>query len=109
MPSVNLAVAVIVTASLLLMLMRPRGIAEVWWVCGGAAILVVTQLVSWPTALHAVGDGIDVYLFLAGMMLLSELARREGSSALVGERGGRGRRGARAAASLRPSTPSGQG
>ena len=29
-------------------------------------------------AVIAVGKGTDVYLFLAGMMLLSELARREG-------------------------------
>jgi arsenical pump membrane protein len=78
MASTCLAVGLIVAASLLLMLIRPRGIAEVWWVGGGAGILVATRLVPWRTALHAIGEGTDVYLFLAGMMLLSELARREG-------------------------------
>jgi arsenical pump membrane protein len=35
-------------------------------------------LVPWPDAQRAVGRGTDVYLFLAGMMLLAELARSEG-------------------------------
>jgi arsenical pump membrane protein len=78
MPSAHLAVGLIVTASLLLMLIRPRDIAEGWWIGGGAAVLLVTTLMPWRTAVHAIGEGTDVYLFLAGMMLLSELARREG-------------------------------
>jgi arsenical pump membrane protein len=77
-PSPHLLLGLIVAASLLLMLFRVRGIAEVWWVGGGAIILVATRLVPWRAAIHAVGEGTDVYLFLAGMMLLSELAQREG-------------------------------
>jgi hypothetical protein len=38
----------------------------------------LTRLVPWRTAIHAVCEGADVYLFLAGIMLLSELAQREG-------------------------------
>jgi len=38
----------------------------------------VFALVPWKSALQAVGKGIDVYLFLVGMMLLAELARKEG-------------------------------
>jgi arsenical pump membrane protein len=38
----------------------------------------VAGLVPWTDVAHAVGRGTDVYLFLAGMMLLAELARREG-------------------------------
>ena len=64
--------------SLLLMLTRPRGLAEWVWVCGGAALLVATRLLPLGAALHAAGEGWDVYLFLAGMMLLAELAREEG-------------------------------
>ena len=30
--------------SILLMLLRPRGIAEPWWVGGGALLLVLTRL-----------------------------------------------------------------
>jgi arsenical pump membrane protein len=44
----------------------------------GAAILVVLGLMPWAGALGAAARGADVYLFLIGMMLLAELARREG-------------------------------
>lgn len=44
----------------------------------GAGVLVVTGLLPISQAGQAVAKGTDVYLFLTGMMLLSELARREG-------------------------------
>ncbi|HEY1809800.1 MAG TPA: arsenic transporter [Acidobacteriaceae bacterium] len=65
-------------ASVALMLARPRGIPEYVWICGGAVLLVVTRLLPLRTAGHAIFDGVDVYLFLTGMMLLAELAREEG-------------------------------
>jgi arsenical pump membrane protein len=65
----------IVLLSVALMLVRPRRIAEAYWVCGGAALLVALRLVSLPLAGKAIAEGLDVYLFLTGMMLLSELAR----------------------------------
>jgi arsenical pump membrane protein len=40
--------------------------------------MVVCGLLPWLDAWRAIGKGLDVYLFLTGMMLLSELARREG-------------------------------
>src|SRR5215469_6746628 len=69
---------VIVIASIVLMLVRPRGIAEVYWICAGALLLVGVGLVPVRLAGRAVAEGLDVYLFLAGMMLLSELARYYG-------------------------------
>ena len=69
---------VVVVASLVLMLTRPRGIAEVWWVGAGAVVLVAVRLVTVGVAVKAVGQGTDAYAFLAGMMLLSELARTHG-------------------------------
>ncbi len=68
----------IVGVSILLMLMRPRGIAEVYWIGGGVALLVVLRLVSFDLAGKAIARGSDVYFFLIGMMLLSELAREHG-------------------------------
>jgi arsenical pump membrane protein len=68
----------IVGLSLVLMLVRPRGIAEVWWISGGALLLVLLRLVPIQLAGEAVARGSDVYLFLIGMMLLSELAREQG-------------------------------
>src|ERR1700678_2903283 len=65
-------------ASILCMLLRPRKIAEAYWVCGGGILLVLTRLIPLPQAAHAVYEGLDVYLFLTGMMILAELAREEG-------------------------------
>jgi arsenical pump membrane protein len=68
----------IVAVSILLMLVRPRGIREVWWISGGALLLIALRLVPLTLAGQAVAKGSDVYLFLIGMMLLSELAREQG-------------------------------
>ncbi|MFZ0501019.1 MAG: arsenic transporter [Steroidobacteraceae bacterium] len=57
---------------------RPWGLPEAVWAMAGAAVLVLGSLVSWSQARAAVLAGMDVYLFLAGMMLLAELARAEG-------------------------------
>lgn len=65
----------IVAASIILMLLRPRGIAEVYWIGAGALLLVVLRLIPLKLAGQAVAAGTDVYLFLTGMMLLSEVAR----------------------------------
>ena len=74
----HLLLIAIVLLSILLMLLRPRGIAEVWWIGAGAVLLIALRLIPLRLAGHAVAEGIDVYLFLAGMMLLSELARYYG-------------------------------
>jgi arsenical pump membrane protein len=68
----------IIGLSILLMLVRPWGVPEVYWVGGGALLLVVLRLVSLQLATRAVAEGTDVYLFLIGMMLVSELAREQG-------------------------------
>ena len=59
-------------------MVRPRDIAEAWWACAGASILVLFALIPLGQAGAAVLKGVDVYLFLAGMMILSELAREAG-------------------------------
>jgi arsenical pump membrane protein len=68
----------IVGISILLMLIRPRGISEVWWISGGALLLLALRLIPLRLAGGAVAEGSDVYLFLTGMMLLSEVAREQG-------------------------------
>ncbi len=68
----------IVAISIVLMLVRPRGIAEVWWIAGGALLLIALRLIPLNLAARAVAEGSDVYLFLTGMMLLAELAREQG-------------------------------
>jgi arsenical pump membrane protein len=68
----------IVAISIVLMLLRPRGIAEVWWISGGALLLIALRLIPLKLAGNAIAKGTDVYLFLVGMMLLAELAREQG-------------------------------
>jgi arsenical pump membrane protein len=59
-------------------LFRPKDWPEAVWACLGAFLLVVSGLLPLSQAGLAVAKGTDVYLFLTGMMLLSELARKEG-------------------------------
>ncbi|MEO8835560.1 MAG: SLC13 family permease, partial [Caldimonas sp.] len=72
------AIYAIATVSLLGVVLRPFRSPEVVWAVAGAALLVFAGFVPWPAALGAMAKGIDVYLFLIGMMLLSALAEREG-------------------------------
>ncbi len=78
MPIAHIVLALIVALSILLMLFRPRDIAEVYWVGGGALLLLILQLIPLRLAGRAAAEGSDVYFFLLGMMLLSELAREHG-------------------------------
>jgi arsenical pump membrane protein len=57
---------------------RPWNLPEFIWAVAGAVLLVLLQLLPWQQALAATAKGIDVYLFLTGMMLLAEIARKEG-------------------------------
>ena len=68
-------IAAVATAAVIL---RPGRWPEAVWAGAGALALLVGGLLPLAAALQAVLEGWDVYLFLAGMMLLSELARREG-------------------------------
>jgi arsenical pump membrane protein len=57
---------------------RPFSWPEFIWAVAGAGLLVALGLLSPGEAWNGVIKGADVYLFLTGMMLLSELARQEG-------------------------------
>jgi arsenical pump membrane protein len=59
-------------------ILRPWRLPEALWAILGAIGLVVLSLLPWRDALRAVRSGADVYLFLAGMMILAELARQQG-------------------------------
>jgi arsenical pump membrane protein len=74
----HLLLSLIVGISILLMLIRPRNIPEGYWIGGGVLLLLLLRLVSWHLAARAALKALDVCLFLIGMMLLSELARKHG-------------------------------
>ena len=57
---------------------RPWNLPEFIWAVAGAVLLVLLNLLPWTDALAAAAKGMDVYLFLIGMMLLAEVARKEG-------------------------------
>jgi arsenical pump membrane protein len=91
--AMHVLLPLIVGLSILLMLLRPRQIPEVYWVGTGAFLLIVLRLIPLRLAGKAAAEGADVYFFLIGMMLLSELAREQGvfdwlsSAALKGAHG----------------------
>ncbi len=60
------------------LLFRPLRIPEYVWAVAAALLLPLTGSLPVATFVGAVAEGQDVYLFLVGMMLLAELARREG-------------------------------
>lgn len=89
----HILIAIVASLSILFMLIRPKGIPEVYWVGAGVVALLLLRLISLRLAAGAVVQGLDVYLFLTGMMLLSELARESGvfewlASAAVSRAGG---------------------
>ncbi len=59
-------------------IIRPFSWPEFIWAVSGAVLLVALGLLTPADALSGITKGTDVYLFLTGMMLLSELARQEG-------------------------------
>jgi arsenical pump membrane protein len=57
---------------------RPFRWPEAIWAVAGAVLLVGFGLLPWADALSGIRKGLDVYCFLAGMMLIAEVARQEG-------------------------------
>ncbi len=57
---------------------RPFRLPEALWALLGALALCLSGALPWADALRAAGKGTDVYLFLTGMMIVAELAGKEG-------------------------------
>ncbi len=71
-------VLLLVVACLSCMMVRPFGLPEAVPALAGAALLVLFGAIGPQAALAAAGRGMQVYLFLTGMMLLAELALLQG-------------------------------
>jgi hypothetical protein len=52
----RMILSLIVASSVVLMLTRPSGIPEVWWISGGALLLIVLRLIPLPFAGQAVAE-----------------------------------------------------
>ncbi|KQO66428.1 arsenic transporter [Methylobacterium sp. Leaf89] len=74
----NLVTWAIAAVATLGVITRPFSWPEAIWAVLGAAALVVFGLMPAGTAWEGILKGTDVYLFLVGMMLMSEVARKEG-------------------------------
>jgi arsenical pump membrane protein len=67
-------IAILSTAGIIV---RPFKLPEATWAVTGAVLLVALRLLMPSEAFAGIRKGTDVYLFLTGMMLLSESAREE--------------------------------
>ena len=74
----HLVIWAVIALSIVGVIARPFRWPEAIWAALGALILVGTGLLPAIDAWHGVVKGLDVYLFLVGMMALAEVARREG-------------------------------
>jgi arsenical pump membrane protein len=77
-PMSNIAVWVVCALAIAGVIVRPFRWPEAIWAVAGAGLLVGAGLLPAGQAWTALGKGLDVYLFLTGMMLLSETAREAG-------------------------------
>jgi arsenical pump membrane protein len=77
MPTPTLLIWAISAISIGLVIARPFKVPEFVWAAGGAVLLLVLRLLTPAEGLAGVAKGLDVYLFLTGMMLLAETAREE--------------------------------
>ena len=63
--------------SIAFVIIRPFKLPEYIWAVSGAVLLILLQQVSLKEGWTGIIKGLDVYLFLTGMMLLAETAREE--------------------------------
>ena len=75
---VNLAIWSIGTLATAGVILRPFRLPEAVWAVAGAIALVCLGLLPPGAAVVGILKGLDVYLFLVGMMLLAEIARATG-------------------------------
>jgi arsenical pump membrane protein len=77
METSTLTIWVISALSIALVIIRPLKVPEYMWAMSGALLLLLFRLLTPAEGLAGVAKGLDVYLFLIGMMLLAETARQE--------------------------------
>ena len=73
----NASIWIISLLTIVAIILRPFKLNEAIWAVTGAIALLLFGLIVPADALKGLLKGTDVYLFLAGMMLLAETARQE--------------------------------
>jgi arsenical pump membrane protein len=74
---INIAIWLISCIAMAGVIIRPFKTPEAAWAVTGAIMLVIFRLLQPSEALHSILKGVDVYLFLTGMMMLAEVGREE--------------------------------
>lgn len=74
----TLLAGLILTATLLLILIRPGGVSEAWWAALGGGLTLTLGLVSLGQAGAIVIETQDALILLVGMMVLSAVAEEAG-------------------------------
>jgi arsenical pump membrane protein len=77
MEASTITIWVISALSIALVITRPFKVPEYIWAMSGAVLLLIFRLLTPVESLAGIAKGLDVYLFLTGMMLLAETAREE--------------------------------
>jgi len=78
LPPSEILIWIIAAAAIAGAILRLFSLPDSIWPAAGAALLVMLGLLPLKDVSAGIGKGLDVYLFLTGMMLLGALARREG-------------------------------
>ena len=73
----HLGIWIITIFSIGTIIIRPFKLPEAVWAVAGALLLIVCGFILPADGIKGILNGIDVYLFLTGMMLLAEVAREE--------------------------------
>jgi hypothetical protein len=76
MSSQNVAAWCIIALATLGVIVRPFRLPEAIWAVAGATALVLFGLLPWSDAVQGLRKGIDVYLFLIGMMMAQSVGDR---------------------------------
>ena len=77
MTGADIAVIAVSGAAVACVIAKPWRLPEAVWACGGALLLIAAGLLPIGDAVEGIGKGTDVYLFLAGMMVIAEAGRSE--------------------------------
>ena len=73
----NVGIWIISIFSISTIIIRPFKLPEAVWAVTGSLLLIIGGFILPAEAIKGVSNGVEVYLFLTGMMLLAEAARKE--------------------------------
>lgn len=86
MNNAQVITAIVIAVTLVLMLIRPRGLGEAFFAASGAAVLLAANVISMRSSLDAIRETAPVLWFLAGMMIVTGIVERAGVIEVIADR-----------------------